>query len=599
MKKLELKSSIFIALVSISSYMVAEISPEQMKMLEQLAPDQRDSIMLKMESASSLQEEIDEAFDDSPSLIIKPEIQDFQDQDDYCEDCIYGYNFFKYSPSTFAPLNDTPVSSSYILGPGDELEISYYGSSEIQVKAVISREGKIILPELGPVNFVGMSFEDATKYLNNRAKTELIGVEINLSIQQVRSIGVYILGEAYKPGKYVLSGLSSVTNALFVSGGVNEQGSLRNIQILRNNKTIATYDFYDFLTKGSLKTDVNLQDGDVIFIPFIENTVQIGGAFKRPHKYEFLPGETIRDAIALAGGFHSDVMPSARLELSSIDRTASKRNLTYLNPLTDTSIELSDRDVLNISSTSGLKAETIELTGEIVNPGVYSIQPGDTILDILNRAGGYTDQAYFQGAVFLRREVAESQKKAFERSADQLENTIVDIISKDVISEVTEFTLTPISTLITRLRKEEPLGRMVVNLDYLALKTDPIANFYAKDKDTLYIPKRPSFVSVVGEVLNSTTVGFEPNLTIDEYIQSTGGLNDSADKNKIFIILPNGKSELLNKSLFSSKNTILPGSTIVISRDSRPFDAINLTQIITPILADLATSAAAIAAISD
>ena len=578
---------------------MAEISPQQMQMLEQLAPDQRDSIMLKMENASSLQNEIDEAFDQSSSLIKKPELEDFKDEEDYCEDCIYGYNFFKFSPSTFAPSNDTPVNSSYILGPGDELEINYYGSSDNRVKATINREGKIILPEIGPVNFLGMSFKDATEYLNNKVKTELIGVEVNLSLQQVRSIGVYILGEAYKPGKYVLSGLSSVTNALFISGGVNEQGSLRNIQVRRNNSTIATYDFYDFLMKGSLETDIKLEDGDVIFIPFIENTVQLGGAFKRPHKYEFLSGESIKDAVTLAGGFNSEVMPNSRLELSSVDRVASKRTITYLDPLKDLNMKLNNRDVINVSSTSGLTPETIKLSGEIVNPGEYSIQPGDTILDILNRAGGYTDQAYFQGAVFLREEVAKSQKNAFERSADQLENTIVDIISKDAISEISEFTLTPISTLITRLRREEPLGRMVVDLDYLSLKTDPVKNFSVKNKDTLFIPKRPSFVSVVGEVLNTTSVGFNPSLTVDEYIESSGGLNDSADRDKIFIILPNGQSELINRSLFSSKNTILPGSTVVISRDSRPFDAINLTQIITPILADLATSAAAIAAISD
>lgn len=578
---------------------MAEISPQQMQMLEQLPPDQRESIMLKMENASSLQNEIDEAFDQSSSLIKKPELEDFKDEEDYCEDCIYGYNFFKFSPSTFAPSNDTPVNSSYILGPGDELEINYYGSSDNRVKATINREGKIILPEIGPVNFLGMSFKDATEYLNNKVKTELIGVEVNLSLQQVRSIGVYILGEAYKPGKYVLSGLSSVTNALFISGGVNEQGSLRNIQVRRNNSIIATYDFYDFLMKGSLETDIKLEDGDVIFIPFIENTVQLGGAFKRPHKYEFLSGESIKDAVTLAGGFNSEVMPNSRLELSSVDRVASKRTITYLDPLKDLNMKLNNRDVINVSSTSGLTPETIKLSGEIVNPGEYSIQPGDTILDILNRAGGYTDQAYFQGAVFLREEVAKSQKNAFERSADQLENTIVDIISKDAISEVSEFTLTPISTLITRLRREEPLGRMVVDLDYLSLKTDPVKNFSVKNKDTLFIPKRPSFVSVVGEVLNTTSVGFNPSLTVDEYIESSGGLNDSADRDKIFIILPNGQSELINRSLFSSKNTILPGSTVVISRDSRPFDAINLTQIITPILADLATSAAAIAAISD
>ena len=137
----------------------------------------------------------------------------------------------------------------------------------------------------------------------------------------------------------------------------------------------------------------------------------------------------------------------------------------------------------------------------------------------------------------------------------------------------------PLSSLITKLRLEEPPGRMVVDLDTLKLRTDPIANFTVKNNDSLFIPKRPNFVSIVGEVLNATTVGFNPDLAVDEYIQLSGGLNDAADKDKIFIIYPNGKSELVRRNLFSSTNMMLPGSTVYVSRDPRPFDAINLTQI--------------------
>ena len=219
-------------------------------------------------------------------------------------------------------------------------------------------------------------------------------------------------------------------------------------------------------------------------------------------------------------------------------------------------------------------------------------------MDLINRAGGYTKEAYYPGAVFLRDEVAESQKIAFERAADELENTIVDVVTMNTIN-VGQFTLMPISKLISKLREEKPLGRMVVNLNTLALKTDPILNFQVQDGDKLYVPKRPSSVSIVGEVLNSASVGFNPELSVDDYIDLAGGLKDSADRNKIFVILPDGKSQLVRKSLFTSSKDIMPGSTIVISRDSRPFDAISLTKIITPILADLATSAAAIAAISD
>lgn len=601
MKKLYSKIA-FAFLITIFPYSVIgqdDLPPEQLAMLEQLPPDQRESIKEKLRVATGLQGEIEQAFEEVISLVKKPELKDLKDQDGYCSECIYGFNFFQFSPSTFAPSDDTPINSSYSMGPGDKLLVNYYGSDEKTEEVFVNREGIVVLPLLGPVNVTGMTYGEASKYIQDKAKSELIGTQINISIREVRSVGVYVLGEAYKPGKYLLSGLSTVTNALFISGGVNKKGSLRNIQIKRDNKTVATYDFYDFLLKGSLDSEVTLQDGDIIFIPFIENSVIMGGAFKRPHRYEFKEGETLGDVVELAGGFDTEVIDGSRIELSTLDRSASTRSLTYLNLAEDAKKLIKDGDVLNVSFTSGLTPQSITLTGEVKNPGDYSIRPGETILEIINRAGGYTDEAYFQGAVFLRKAVAKSQKEAFARSADQLENTIVDVITNNAGSSISESTLVPLSNLITKLRLEEPPGRMVVDLDTLKLKTDPIANFPVKNRDSLFIPERPSFVSIVGEVLNATTVGFNPDLSVDEYIDLAGGLNDAADRDKIFVILPDGKSQLVKRSLFSSSTYILPGSTIVITRDSRPFDAISLTQIITPILADLATSAAAIAAISD
>ena len=598
MFKEQLKKKLPLFILLFSQISMSEISNEQKMMLDSLPPDQRGGILEKMETASDLEKELEETFESESPMIKKSELRNIKDSELYCETCIYGYNFFQYSPTTFAPVSRTPITANYLLGPGDKLLINFYGNNDKEVEATISREGKLVLPMIGPVNLLGKTFQEAKDFLNNKVKAELIGTDIDLSLVDLRSINVYILGEAYKPGRYVMSGLSSVSNALFVSGGVNEKGSLRNIEIKRDNKVISIYDFYDFLLRGSLQTDIALQDGDVVFIPFFEDTVTVGGAFKRPHKYEFKKGETVLDAINLAGGYSPEVLGNPIIRLSSIDTIKKVRKLEYLE--TDQlNLSLNNGDMINISSVSGVTPETIKLTGEFTNPGEYSIQSGDTILDIIDRAGGFSERAYFQGAIFLRESVAESQKEAYLRSADQLENTIVDVITKDTIEQVTEFTLAPISSLITRLRLEEPIGRMVVNLDVLKLKTDPFANFSVQGGDTLHLPKRPNYVSIVGEVLNSTTVGFNPQLEVDNYIELAGGLSDSADPDKIFVVFPDGRSRLVKDTYFRSNVELLPGSTIVISRDSRPFDVINITQIVTPILADLATSAAAIAALSD
>ena len=589
---------LFLLVFAFSSNGFSKITDEQKMLLEGLPPDQRASIVEKMDMMAQAQGEIDEIFEDPNTLIRRPELDADEGDKEKCEECIYGYDFFEYAPTTFAPTESVPISSDYILGPGDSLEIYLYGNDEDEATSFISRTGEIFIPYIGPVNLLGLTFEQANELLKSRVKAELIGTEISIALKELRSITVYFLGEAYKPGQYKMSALSTVTNAMFVSGGVNKNGSLRNIQVLRNNKLVANYDFYEFLLKGRVDSDVKLQDGDVIFIPFIENKVKIGGSFRRPGLYEFRNNDTVRDAIYLAGGFNEDVAPNTPIERSSINSQTFIREVEYLNDDSDLDTPLTNSDVINVSGKSGLEPRTITVSGQVNRPGDYSIQQGDSILDIINRAGGYTEDSYSEGSVFLRKNVALSQKRAFERSADELENTIIEIITQGT-ANLSEGTIAPLSALITKLRNSKPLGRMVVNVDYLDLKTNSANNFLVEEGDSLYVPRRPNSISVVGEVLNSSTIVFQPNLGVDNYLDLAGGLNNAADRSRIFVIYPDGKSRLLKRSLFNSRDNLLPGSTIVVPRDSRPFDAIKITQIITPILADLATSAAAIAAISN
>ncbi len=594
MRNLLLLSTLWTGL-SASFVVLSDITDEQKSLLEALPPDQRQSVEDKMSQSNRIAEEIDEAFEEESGLIQRPELLDLSD----CTDCIFGYDYFKQSPSTFAQINNSPAPINYILGPGDKLKLSFYGTDSSEYSSYISRDGSIVVPNLGPIYFAGLNFSEAKELIEEKVSQELIGIEATLSIAELRSLTVYMTGEAYRPGRYTLSGLSSVTNALFASGGVSQKGSLRNIEIRRGNDLIATYDFYDFLLKGSTSSDVPLQNGDVIFIPFIENKVSLGGSFKRPHIYEFKKGETIGDAITMAGGYNSDVIVNSSIEHSYINREEGLREVSSFNLDTlNLKTFLRNGDAINISSKSGLISQTFTISGEVNFPGEYSLSQGDKILDIIDRAGGLTNESYIQGAVFTRASVADLQKKSFQKTAEQLESSLVNAIALGEI-EPNEYSLTPITRLIERLRQEEPLGRQVVKLNYLELKTNPISNFLVQGEDALFIPKRPSSVSVVGEVLNSITLSFDPNVTLSEYLELAGGLTEIADKDKIFIIYPNGEAKVLSRSLFGRGNEVLPGSTIVVSRNAKPWDAIRLTQIVTPILADLATSAAAIAAISD
>jgi len=255
----------FVGILLFSNFIHAEVSAAQQEMLKKLPADQRESILQKIEKSNDLQSEIEEVFEKEKTLIEKPEKERRDPKEPICKDCIYGYDFFKYSPSTFIQTSSSPVPSDYVLGPGDKLTINYYGSQILTQENYIDRNGDVFLPLIGPTNLAGMTFREASDFLKNKVQATLIGTDISISLSELRSISVYILGEAYKPGLYSMSALSSISNALFVSGGVNEQGSLRNIEIKRDNSIVGIYDFYDFLLKGKIDKEIKLRDGDIIF----------------------------------------------------------------------------------------------------------------------------------------------------------------------------------------------------------------------------------------------------------------------------------------------------------------------------------------------
>ena len=261
-------------------------------------------------------------------------------------------------------------------------------------------------------------------------------------------------------------------------------------------------------------------------------------------------------------------------------------------------IKIKNNDTLNVSSLSGIAQENFVIEGEVKYPGVYTIQENDTLLSLVDRAGGFTERAYSKGAIFTRLGVAASQKQAFQQSADRLEETIANALVSGSI-ELNEFTLTAISKVITKLRQMDPIGRQVVDVNYLRLKSDPLLDFEVFDGDALVIPRRQSSVHIVGEVTNPVSLMYDPELSIRGYISRAGGFTSSADSDRTLVITPDGVTKVYRSRIFGKGDNILPGSTLVVSRSTRPFDAISITQIITPILADLATSAAAIAAISD
>ena len=516
------------------------------------------------------------------------------------ETCVFGYSLFSSVPLTFALSSDVPVPPSYTLGPGDELKVEYYGNENLTKEGYITRTGTLHLPLLGPVTLAGLTFSEAETLISNKVKTELIGTNTFITLGELRSINIYVLGSAYKPGAYTISALSTLTNALFATGGVNSYGSLRNIEVKRNGKTIQTFDFYDLVLKGDTSNDIRLEQGDTIFIPLRSNSARIVGAVPRNGLYEFKEGETIQDLVNFGGG----VGPNMKLELSRVNTSSGKRNLNFVDA-TDSSqlsVELRGGDQLNVIVSSSIIPKNIELKGEFVYPGIYGLKDGETILQVIERAGGLKNTAYTPGAIFTRTTVAAQQKKAFMLTADELEKSLIDAVTSGTSIDGEAYA--SLRSFVTKLRNTEPEGRQIIEMDLLKMKKDPRLNIKMQGGDILQIPSRSISVNVVGEVLNASSHLYKERLSVSEYINLSGGMTRGADKNRIFIILPDGNAIQITEKLFSKRlgsrsSMVLPGSTIVVARNPDPFDTFKALSILTPVLADLAISAASIAAIND
>ncbi|MEC7910386.1 MAG: SLBB domain-containing protein [Pseudomonadota bacterium] len=570
--------------------------------LNSLPVDQAVSIRAKMDAAEKLQGEIDRAFEEINTLVPRPEEMVISDEDkteleEKRRNWIFGYDLFAASPTTFAPATNIPIPADYILGPGDVLSIRILGEDQRSTgfEGAIGRDGTVTIYNLAPIGVGGLTLEQAREVISNEVSSQMIGAETVVSLKDLRSIRIFMLGAAYMPGSYTVSSLTTISNALFVSGGVSEIGSLRNIELKREGKTIHTFDLYDLLLKGDTSQDMRLQSGDALFVPVIKKTVRMQGTVRRPSLYELKEGETLGDLVEYAGGFSSESLPNGS-EINRLNKELGIREIKKVNAATEFDNPMFDGDIVNIPGITALDEINITLTGQFKHPGVYSVKNGEKISSILRRAGGFTESAYLYGAVMTRRTVAEMQDESFKRTADDMETAIAAALVTGQIGG----SIQAASELIWRLRNTKSAGRLVVDIDPVNISEDLEKDIFLEDGDRIHIPVRSNSVTVTGDVYSPATLPFRSRAKSSDYIKQTGGLRRSAEKSQIFVILPDGQSRSLKGGIWLfGKEFIAPGSTIVIPRQTKPFDWLVLSESIAPIFANLATSAAAIKVLGD
>ena len=399
------------------------------------------------------------------------------------EERVFGRNIFNTRNLTFEPNSNMATPPNYRLGPGDEVIIDIWGASQNTIRQTISPDGTINVQELGPIYLSGMTVEGANRHL----KQELGKLysnennQIKMTLGNTRTIQINIMGEVVQPGTYALSAFSTVFHALYQAGGVNRIGSLRNVQLVRNGKKIATVDVYDFIMQGKIKDDIRLEEGDVIIVPAYELLVKMSGNVKRPMKFEMKKDETLAALLKYAGGFNADAYSR---NVRIVRQNGEEYEVKTVDEMDYSVCKLRDGDVVTVGAILNRFTNKVEVKGAVYRPDIYELNGQvNTVRSLIEKAKGLMDDAFTNRAVLQRQR-------------------------DDLTSEI-------------------------VSVDVKALMEGRIPDIPLRKNDVLYIPSIHDLqdrgnVVIYGEVAKPDSYPYADNLTLEDLIIQAGGLREAA-----------------------------------------------------------------------
>ena len=406
---------------------------------------------------------------------------------------IFGHNIFTNENLTFEPNVNVATPVDYRLGPGDEVIIDVWGASETTIRETISPEGSIHVSNLGPVYLSGKTVKEANAYLKEEFAKIYSGVsgnmpntQVKLTLGQIRSIQVNVMGEVAVPGTYTLSAFASVFHALYRAGGVNEIGSLRSIRVVRGGSVVADLDVYDFIMKGKLKDDIRLEDGDVILVQPYQSLVQISGKVKRPMFYEMKEGETAALLIDFAGGFTGDAYKKA---VRVIRKSGRELQVYNVDEQEFAAFPMDDGDQVSVDSVLQRFENRVEIRGAVYRAGLYQLDGGmNTVKQLIQKSEGV------RGDAFLNRAILD--------------------------------------------REREDLEHEIIQVDVKGILNGTVADIPLQKNDVLYIPsihdlKEEATLTIHGEVANPGTYLYSDNMTVEDLVLQAGGLLESASTTKV------------------------------------------------------------------
>ncbi len=415
----------------------------------------------------------------------EPLMEEMEEEEDPTQQ-IFGHNIFTVENLTFEPSSNIATPANYRLGPGDEVIIDIWGNSQDMIRQTISPEGTIQVNTIGPLYLNGRTVKEATNYVKQKLETIYANSQINLSLGNIRSIQVNVMGEVSAPGTYMLSSFSSVFHALYSAGGVNKIGSLRSIKVVRDGKVFANLDVYDFIMQGNFKDDIRLQDGDVVLVNPYESLIQISGKVKRPMFYEMKPVETVATLLEYAGGFTGDAYKKA---VRIIRKSGREHQIYNVDEMDYSVFRLTDGDVISVDSTLQRFENKVEIRGAVYRAGLYQLNGTvNTVKQLIKKAEGV------RGDAFLNRAILDREREDFTHE--------------------------------------------IISVDVKGLLNGTVADIPLCKNDVLYIPsihdlKEEETLTIHGEVAFPGTYAYSDNMTIEDLIIQSGGLLEAASAVKI------------------------------------------------------------------
>jgi polysaccharide biosynthesis/export protein len=497
---------------------------------------------------------------------------------------VFGKELFNKVADTFAPVDAAQVNPDYVIGAGDELQIRGWGMIDIDVTASVDRSGTIYLPRVGAVKVAGVKYRDLQDYLRKAVSKIYTNFDLTVSVAQTRAVQIYVVGHAVRPGTYTVSAMSTLLNTLFVSGGPNGSGTMRNIQVKRGGATVTTFDMYDMLVNGDKSHDIAMQDGDVIYIPEVGPLVALSGDVKNPAIFELKGSSSIADVINWAGGIES----AADLKQIIVEKNVDNQFQTMAELTAEKAaiatrlagIAVRPADILRVFSPAAvpvqaqIQNEYVRVVGEVKKSGVFKIKQGETLRELIARLGGVTENAYIYATRLNRESVRREQQKQLDEVVDRFEREVEMVGSNRIAGTADTGNVAIVTAELTqqrhiaqKMRAVKAEGRIVLELPGGASEVKHLPDLVMQNGDSIVVPRKPGTVNVLGAVFQQNSFIYRPHRIVSDYLELAGGPAATADKSAIYLIRADGTAQ-------STRSTgwfrgiggaeIYPGDTVVV-----------------------------------